>query len=199
MAMSQASRKRPAAKATFKLLAPSAFGFSEIGQTIASTPDHLKGRTVWTSLYSLTNDPAQQHIKLLFQVVKVEGDTAYTVFKAHDLARDYLRSLVRRGSSKVDGIFDVYTKDGCKLRVMVLATTLKRAQTSQERALRKVMGQVVRDKAQQLDFDGFVQEMVLSKIASDIFNAAKKVYPLRKVEVRKSKVLELAPHVVSKL
>jgi small subunit ribosomal protein S3Ae len=196
--MSQASRKRLAAKAVFKLLAPSAFGFTEIGQAIASAPDHLKGRTVWMSLYSLTNDPAQQHIKLLFQVVKVEGDTAYTVFKAHDLARDYLRSLVRRGSSKVDGIFDVYTKDGCKLRVMILATTLKRAQASQERALRKVMDQVVRSKAQQLDFDGFVQEMVLGKIASDIFNAAKKVYPLRKVEVRKSKVLELAPQVLSK-
>jgi len=198
--MSQRARrgvKRPVAKATYKILASSAFGYAEIGQTIASTPDHLKGRTVWVSLYSLTNDPTQQHIKLLFQIVRVEGDTAYTVFKGHDLARDYLRSLVRRGSSRVDGIFDVYTKDGCKLRVMVLAITLKRAKTSQERAIRKIMAQVVEAKAQQLNFDEFVQEMVLGKVASEVFNAARKIYPLRRVEVRKSKVLELAPQIVA--
>ena len=198
--MSQRSRRgvrKPVAKSSYKILASSAFGFAEIGETFTSSPEHLKGRTVWVSLYSLTSDPTQQHIKLLFQIVRVEGSTAYTVFKGHDLARDYLRSLVRRGSSRVDGIFDVYTKDGCKLRVMVLAITLKRAQTSQERAIRKVMAQVVEAKAQQLNFDEFVQEMVLGKVASEVFNAARKIYPLRRVEVRKSKVLELAPQIVA--
>lgn len=197
--MSQRARRavrKPAAKAYYKILAPSAFGFAEVGGTFASTPEHLKGRTVWVSLYSLTGDPAQQHIKLSFQIVRVEGDKALTVFKGHDIARDYLRSLVRRGTSRVDGIFDVYTKDGCKLRIMVLAITLKRAQTSQEKAIRKVMMQTVESKAQQLNFDEFIQEMVLGKVASETFNAARKIYPLRRVEVRKSKVLELAPQVV---
>ncbi|MCX8204310.1 MAG: 30S ribosomal protein S3ae [Candidatus Nezhaarchaeota archaeon] len=198
--MSQRPRravKRPAAKAYYKILAPPAFGLTEVGETFASSPDKLIGRTVWVSLYSLTNYPAQQHIKLLFQVVKVEGNVAYTVFKGHDMARDYLRSLVRRGSSLVDSIFDVYTKDGCRLRVMVMAVTLKRTRNSQKRAIRKVVKQVVEGKAQQLNFDEYVQEMVLSKIASEVFNAAKKIYPLRKVEVRKSKTLELVPHLVT--
>jgi len=200
MSMSQRSRravKKPVAKSYYKILAPSAFGFAEVGETFASTPEHLRGRTVWVSLYSLTGDPAQQYIKLLFQIVRVEGDKAYTIFKGHDIARDYLRSLVRRGSSRVDGIFDVDTRDGCRLRVMVLAITLKRAQTSQERAIRKVMMQVVKAKAQQLSFDEFVQEMVLGKVASEVFNAARKIYPLRRAEVRKSKVLELAPQIIA--
>jgi len=183
--------KKPVAKATYRILASSAFGFAEIGRTIASSPDKLIKRTIWVTLYTLTGDISQQHIKLLFQIVKVEGDTAYTVFKGHDLARDYLRSLVRRGTSRVDGIFDVVTKDGCRLRVMVLAVTLKRAKTSQERAIRKIMKEIVEQKAQQLNFDEFVQEMVLGKVASEVFNAARKIYPLRRVEVRKSKVLAL--------
>jgi ribosomal protein S3AE len=37
--------------------------------------------------------------------------------------------------------------------------------------------------------DQFVQEMVLGKIASDIYNEARKVVPLRHVGVRKSKLL----------
>lgn len=198
--MSQKPRrvvKKPIPKVYYKILAPSTFGFAEVGETFASSPDSLKGRTVWVSLYSLTNHPMQQHIKLLFQIIKVEDNVAYTVFKGHDMARDYLRSLVRRGSSLVDGIFDVYTKDECKLRVMVMAVTLKRARNSQKKAIRKVMKQIVESKAQQLNFNEYVQEMVLSKIASEVFNAAKKIYPLRKVEVRKSKTLELAPQLLA--
>ena len=61
------------------------------------------------------------------------------------------------------------------------------------------MAQVVGAKAQQLNFDEFVQEMVLGKVASEVFNAARKIYPLRRVEVRKSKVLELAPRIVAPL
>ena len=37
--------------------------------------------------------------------------------------------------------------------------------------------------------DQFVQEMVLGKIASDIYNQAKEVAPLRHVGIRKSKLL----------
>ncbi|PCN50355.1 30S ribosomal protein S3ae [Candidatus Geothermarchaeota archaeon ex4572_27] len=194
--MSRRPARKPAPKATYRILASSAFGYTEVGRTIASSPDKLIRRTIWVTLYSLTGDISQQHIKLLFQIVRVEGDTCYTVFKGHDLARDYLRSLVRRGTSRVDGIFDVVTKDGYKLRVMVLAVTMKRAKTSQERAIRRIMREIVERKAQELNFDEFVQEMVLGKIASEVFNAARKIYPLRRVEVRKSKVLaipELAP------
>lgn len=198
--MSQKSRravKRPVTKVHYKILAPSAFGFAEVGGTFASSPDHLKGRTVWVPLYSLTNQFVHQHIKLLFQIVRVEDSVAYTVFKGHDMARDYLRSLIRRGSSLIDGIFDVYTKDGCKLRVMVMVVTLKRARNSQKKAIRKMMRQVVESKAQQLGFNEYVQEMVLGKTASEIFNVAKRIYPLRKVEVRKSKTLELSPQLLA--
>ncbi|MEM4700313.1 MAG: 30S ribosomal protein S3ae [Candidatus Nezhaarchaeales archaeon] len=198
--MSQKSRravKKPVTKAYYKILAPSAFGFTEVGETFASSPDNLKGRTVWVSLYSLTNQFIHQHIKLLFQIVRVEDGVAYTIFKGHDMARDYLRSLIRRGSSLVDGIFDVYTKDECKLRLMIMAITLKRARESQKRAIRKIMRQIVEARAQQLGFNEYIQEIVLGKIASEVFNAAKKIYPLRKVEVRKSKTLELPPHLLT--
>ena len=42
-------------------------------------------------------------------------------------------------------------------------------------------------------FDQFVQEAVLGKIASDIYNEAKKITALRHVGVRKSKVLSYPP------
>ncbi|MEM4647277.1 MAG: hypothetical protein QXQ03_02745, partial [Candidatus Nezhaarchaeales archaeon] len=102
-----------------------------------------------------------------------------------------VRSLVRRGSSRIDSIFDVETKDGYQLRVFMLAVTVKRAKTSQKSAIRAIMRQVVEEKASQLDFEAFVQELVLGKISSDAYNKAKKIYPLRKVEAMKSKLLRV--------
>jgi ribosomal protein S3AE len=45
------------------------------------------------------------------------------------------------------------------------------------------------DEAKNLTFEHLVQEAVLGKIASDIYNEAKKIALLRHVGVRKSKLL----------
>ena len=51
------------------------------------------------------------------------------------------------------------------------------------------MDRTVKEKASALNLDSFVQEVVLGKIASDVYNEAKKVAPLRHVGIRKSKLL----------
>ncbi|MEM0083368.1 MAG: 30S ribosomal protein S3ae [Candidatus Nezhaarchaeales archaeon] len=189
------SKKAKVLKAQPKIwitvLAPKYFGFTELGRTPTSSPDKVVRRTLWTTLYNITNDFSHQHIKMCFQIIKVEGDKAHTIFKGHELARDYIRSLVRRGSSRIDSIFDVETRDGYQLRVFMLAVTVKRAKTSQKSAIRAIMRRVVEEKASQLNFEAFVQELVLGKISSDVYNEAKKIYPLRKVEAMKSKLLRV--------
>jgi small subunit ribosomal protein S3Ae len=89
----------------------------------------------------------------------------------------------------VDGLFNVTTKDGYKLQAAVSAFTLSRIKTSQEKGIRNIMDRIVKEKAAALTLDQFAQEMVLGKIASDIYNEAKKIAPLRHVGVRKSKLV----------
>jgi len=84
---------------------------------------------------------------------------------------------------------NIETKDGIRLRVMAMTITMHRIKTSQEKAIRKIMTEVLLEKASQLTFDEYVQESVLGIIAQEIFNRAKKIYPIKKVEVRKIKVL----------
>ena len=50
------------------------------------------------------------------------------------------------------------------------------------------MKKIVKEKASALTFDQFAQEIVLGKIASDIYNEAKRMAPLRHVGVRKSRL-----------
>jgi small subunit ribosomal protein S3Ae len=51
------------------------------------------------------------------------------------------------------------------------------------------MDKTIKEKAALLTLDQFVQEMVLGKIASDIYNESKLVAPLRHVGIRKSKLV----------
>ena len=186
-------------KTWYMVVAPPYFGNVELGAIPTEEPEKLIGRVIESTLYDVTNDFSHQYLKMFFQIGEIDGKTAHTVFKGHEYSRDYLRSLVRRRTTKVDGLFNVTTKDGYKLRVAVSALTLSRIRTSQEKTIRTLMEKIISEKASTLTFDQFAQEMVLGKIASDVYNEAKKIAPLRHVGIRKSKlILQLAQLPVQK-
>lgn len=175
-------------KSWYVVTSPSYFGGVELGVVPSDDPSKLVGRVLSVTLYDITNDFAHQYLKMYFQVTEMDGKTANTVFKGHEYSRDYLRSLVRRRTTRVDAILEVTTKDGYRLRLSVCAFSLTRIKTSHEQAIRSVIRRLVEEKARTLTFDQFVQETVLGKIASDIYNEAKKIAPLRHVGIRKSKL-----------
>jgi len=184
-------------KQWYSVYSPPYFGGQEIALIPADEPSKLLGRVVEVTLYDLTKQDIQHmNIKLYFKIVKVEGLKAETIFKGHEYAREYLRSLVRRWSSRVDASINLTTKDGYKVRVFPVAFTRKRVKPSQESAIRKIMTEVVLEKGEQLTFEQLAQECVLGKLASDIFHRATKICPLRHVGIRKTKLLavpEAAP------
>ena len=176
-------------KTWYMMVAPPYFGNVELGSVPAEEEKNLIGRVAEATLYDITGDFSHQNLKLFFQVNAIEGKSARTLFKGHEYSRDYLRSLVRRRTTKVDGLFNLTTKDGFKLRIAVSALTLSRIKTSQEKTIRKIMDKIIKEKAAALTLDQFVQEMVLGKIGSDIYNESKPVAPLRHVGIRKSKLI----------
>ncbi|AHL22099.1 MULTISPECIES: 30S ribosomal protein S3ae [Thermococcus] len=176
-------------KEWFVIYAPEFFGSKEIGLTPADEPEKVVGRVIETTLRDLTGDFTKSHVKLYFQVYDVKGQNAYTKFKGHTLARSYIRSLVRRRTTRVDGIFNITTKDGYKLRVMGMVIAYRRIQTSQERAIRKIMQDIIYKKAEELNFADFVLQSVNGQIAQEIAKEARKIYPIKRAEIRKIKVL----------
>ena len=189
--MSRATRDKWRRKEWYDIILPRYFGETKVGETPSDDPEKVEGRIFETTLAAITGDFSQEYMKMYFQVDEIEGHTARTVFKGHEYLRDYLRSLVRRRSTKVDGFFRVYTKDGYRVKVVVTAMTQRRIQTSKEFAIRKVMEVIVLDKAENLTFDQLAHEMVLGKLASDVYNEAKNVCALRHVGVRKSELIAI--------
>lgn len=179
-------------KQWYTVVSPPYFGGIELGTLPTDDSQKLVGKVVDATLYDITEDFSHQYLKMYFQITDVEDRTANTIFKGHEYSRDYLRSLVRRRTSRIDGIVDVTTKDGYKLRVSACAFTLSRIKTSQEKVIRTIIKRVIVEKAGTLNFDQFVQEIVLGKIASDVYNEAKNIAPMRHMGVRKTKLISVS-------
>jgi len=99
------------AKEWYDVYAPAYFGEKKVASIPCSDPTKLIGRVVETTLYDITNDFSHQSQKLYFLAVRVKGTRAETILKGHEYSADYLRSLVRRGSTRIDAIFKVTSRD----------------------------------------------------------------------------------------
>jgi small subunit ribosomal protein S3Ae len=177
-------------KSWVTVLASPSFGKAPIAKVPMTDLEKPRGRVVETTLYDLLKqDPQHYSFKVYFQVDKVDGDNAQTIFKGHEYSREFLRSLIRRGSSMSDFVHDYKTKDGFTLRVYCIALSAGKMNSSKKHDLRVIMDRIIGERAGSLTYDQFAQELVLQKVASDVYNEAKKVTHLRHVGVRKSKLI----------
>ncbi|MCD5409534.1 MAG: 30S ribosomal protein S3ae [Methanocellales archaeon] len=177
------------AKRWYNVLAPEMFNRANIGKTPADEPEKLIGRVIETSLSDLTNDGSKQNTKIIFKISDVVAGDAHTKFIGHEMAQDYMRSLIKRGTSKIDANVIATTKDGYKLKVKPSCFTIKRVRHPQIRTIRQRMHDTVTSRAEKLDFSQFIQEIVLGKVASDIYKGAKDICPIRKAEIGKTEMI----------
>ncbi|AWB27796.1 30S ribosomal protein S3ae [Halococcoides cellulosivorans] len=184
--------KQSQEKNWYTVLAPEAFGRDELGETPAEEAEQVIGRTIETTLGDLRGNAGDNDTKLTFKVNDVGSDSAYTEFVKHELTRDYVRSLVRRGSSKVAAYVTVLTTDDYRLQIQPVAFTTKKADASQEQAIRRTMIDMVEQSAEDHDFEEIIDSVVEGRLSSAIYGEAKTIYPLRRVEVQKA-TLEARP------
>jgi small subunit ribosomal protein S3Ae len=185
---SQRKAESRKAKQWYKVVSPEMFGRVPFGETVANDPERIVGRIVETTLGDLTNNFSKQNTKLKFRVDRVAGDSAYTKFVGHEMTTDYVRSLVKRRTSRIDTIVDVTTTDGYQVRIKPSCFTVKRARANQVKSIRELSKRVILEKSKSLDLSQLIQDVVSGKMSLDIYKEAKVIYPLRRVEVRKTEI-----------
>ena len=173
-------------KRWYTLVAPEQFDRAELGETPADEPERVEDRTIETTLGDITGNANENNVALTFQVTDVGSDAAYTELVKHELASDYLRSLIRRGSSKVDAVITVRTTDDYRVKVQPVAFTTKVADHSQQHSIRRTMIDLVEDAAEDRTYRELMASIVEGRLSSAIYNEAKTIYPLRRVEVQKA-------------
>ncbi len=187
-------------KTWYDVYAPEVFGGVKIAETPADDPKKLVNRTIEVTLGDITGVMEHYNIKLWFQIHRVEDRKAYTKFKKEMLVRSYLSSIVRRRTSRVDGEVNFTTKDGYRIKAFGLIITAHRVRTSQKSAIRKVMHEIIEKYGRELTLDEFLTSALLDKphnIKGEIFEKAKKIAPIRHVEMRKIVVVQEPEEVAS--
>ena len=173
--------------------APDSFNNVPIAYVPITDDENASGRVLEVTLYDiLKGDPSQHQYKMYFQLDKVEDDKASTIFKRFEYSKEFLRSLVRRGSSKINFIIDAKTKDGYIFRIKVIALTHRQLNTSRKHDLRLIARDIINKTVPEMEIDQFVQATCYGKINSDIMAATKKVIRIRHVGLEKVKLIRTA-------
>ena len=173
--------------------APDSFNNVPIAYVPITDDENASGRVIEVTLFDiLKGDPSQHQYKIYFQIDKVDGENASTIFKRFEYSKEFLRSLVRRGSSKISFITDIKTKDGYVFRVKIIAVTHRPLNTSRQHALRIIARDVINKTVPEMTIDQFVQATCYSKINSDIMAAFKRVIKVRHVGLEKVKLIRTA-------
>ncbi len=175
------------------VLAPDSFNNVKVAYVPITDDKNAIGRIIDLTLFDiLKGDQSQHQYKIFFQIDKVQGDRATTIFKKFEYAKEFLRSMVRRGSSKINFIIDAKTKDGYIFRLKVIILTHRQLNTSRKRALRLLARDIIEKTVPQMNIDEFVQATCYGKINSDIMAAAKKLIRIRHVGLEKVKLVRTA-------
>lgn len=175
------------------VLAPDSFNNVHIADIPITDEEKAKGRVIEVTLFDiLKGDPSQYQYKLYFQIDKVVGEKATTIFKRYEYAKEFLRSLVRRGSSKINFVIDAKTKDGYVFRIKVIALSHRELNSSRQHALRLIARKIIEKSVPNMTIDEFVQASCYNKINSDIMAATKKIIHLRHVGLEKVKLVRSA-------
>jgi small subunit ribosomal protein S3Ae len=202
MAEKESGTKKPALARTvkdkwrskhwFKVRAPGLFQHVELGETVASEPEQVVGRTLETTLPELSGgtDAGKAHIKLRFRIERLSGDgVAEARFIGHELTSDYVRRLARRKRSKIDTALTVTTKDGVQIVLKPVAVGEQRLQTRLRAELRHKIVSILTEEAQLRTSPEFVREMLAGDLSKVLAHGLKTLYPLKKIEIRRSVVL----------
>ncbi|MCH7968322.1 MAG: 30S ribosomal protein S3ae [Thaumarchaeota archaeon] len=175
------------------VLAPDSFNNVPLAYIPITDDENAVGRVIEVTLYDiLKGDQSQHQYKIFFQINKIQGDSATTIFKKYEYAKEFLRSIVRRGSSKINFIVEAKTKDGFIFRLKLIILTHRQLNTSRKHALRLIARDIIDKTIPQMTIDQFVQATCYGKINSDIMAATKKLIRIRHVGFEKVKLIRTA-------
>ncbi len=176
-------------KEWYTVLAPDLFGNVPVGETFADDPAKLVGRIASVSYQDITGDYKMSHIGLHFQIGAVRANDCLTIYRGHELTADYIRRLTRRKHSKMDGIYNLITKDGYQVRLKPLAITEKRIKASQQTGIRGRMADAAFSFAKENTLAGLTKAVLTGELQKHLFHHCKDIYPVKRIEIRKTQVI----------
>ncbi len=179
-------------KEWYKVLAPEKYESKELGELMAADGKMLVNRVIPVSLSDLTGKFSQSglYTTLNFRVKEVKGKAAQTELIGHALSPSYLRTFIRRRRTVLHSVLDVSTKDEKEVRLKLVAVTREKISETQRSNLRRVIEEEVKAASREFSYYDLMDELMYGRLATRVFNKAKDITPMGRVEFRKSELKE---------
>jgi small subunit ribosomal protein S3Ae len=175
-------------KSWYTIVAPSYFGEKEIGLSPSADPKYMIDRTIAVPVSTFTGNFKKASSMVLFKVDNCEGKRCTTKFIGHEVSDDTIRRMVRRRRERMDIVTDVKTKDFYNMAVkLVLVADQKLTGTKRSEIRHSVVNYVI-GKAAEMDLGTFANYIIGDDVYGDLVNSLKEVYPIRKIEIRKTEI-----------
>ncbi len=177
-------------KTHFKIFADNNFDNKEIGDTMATKPEHIIGRKIKINLSDLTGQRQKRHQKVIFQITSTEGNNAKTEAKGFETTQGYLARIVRKRNTKITNILIEKSKDKKTIKTTTTAITSVKVPKATAKEIRKIIEKEVKEAVKKKNFALFLQDVLFGAFVSKLFKKIKKIAPIKRVEVEKTIVIK---------
>lgn len=173
-------------KKWYKVIASKHFNNIELAQTPGIDEEAVMGRVVAVNARDLTGNIKKNQLMVRFQVNDVQGLNANTKLHSLQIQPSATKRLVRRRSSKVESIDNVVCKDGTRVRIKSIAMCAYKVTRAQEAGIRAAIKQEVARIAKDFAYEDLIHDLVISERGNELMAVAKKIVPLKRVDVVKA-------------
>lgn len=171
-------------KKLYSIIAPEFLGGKPVAETFALKDNNAIGRVVVLPLSEFTGNFKDFKVKIKLRITEIKGADAHTEYAGQELLRDQILRTIRRWSSRIDSVDDVKLSDSSNFRIKSLTVSARRVNTAIKGEIRHSVSSFIKEYLATKTTDQMVEDVNSSKLQNTVEGKARKVYPVRNVEIR---------------
>lgn len=175
-------------KKWYPIIAPKEFNHIEIGETLIEDPELPITKKISVNLGAITNDMKKQQISLVFNLTAVKDNKIETKLSGYETSLSYTKRLTRSAKAKIESSFAIKTKDNINVRIKPTVIVKLKVKRSILTLMQKKMIEVIINKAPQLTFNEFINEIISFRLQKEIQKELKPIYPLFSILITSFKI-----------
>ncbi len=178
-------------KSWYTIVAPNYLGEKEIAISPAYDDNGMIGRKVEVPVSEFTGNFKKASTKAIFKVIACQGRKCSTIFIGHSVSDDFIKRMVRRRKERIDIVRNVSTKDGYNMSVKTVVVTDGKLTNTKRIEIRRTLEQFLDEHSKDMPYEDFTRYLIGDEIYNDMVSSTRDVYPIRKLEIRKSMLHEI--------
>ena len=176
-------------KTWYVVSAPSYLGGKDMLESLGNGPESMIGRKIEVPVSDLTGNFKKGNTKAIFRISECQGTKCISDFVGHYVSDDYVRRMVRSRKERIDIVSEFLTNDNYVISVKSVIVTDAKLTANKRSALRKTVKDHLTSRLSQMSYHEACAYLIGDEIQNEVMASVKHIYPVKKLEIRKSEVV----------